>query len=108
MKDETIRSIQTWGLDTFGASDTLAAFAKLVEEVGELSVAIRREGPDQMAEEIADVIVTAIHCGSGGRCIRDIQTALNAKMVINRNREWSLKGDGTGDHVVRASQDPPV
>lgn len=96
--DETIRQIQEWGVDTFGVPDPYRAFTKLVEEVGELSVAIRKGGPDDVGEEIADIIVTAIHCGSSGQ-VRDIQTAVNNKMRINRQRDWNLKGDGTGDHV---------
>src|SRR4051812_5220400 len=111
-ENETIRGIQEWGVDTFGVPDPYRAFTKLVEEVGELSVAIRKQGPDEVAEEIADVIVTAIHCGSSGQ-VRDIQTAVNRKMARNRARTWTLRGDGTADHLeeggaTRSSDVPPV
>jgi NTP pyrophosphatase (non-canonical NTP hydrolase) len=100
MSNETIRTIQEWAIDTFGVPEPFVAYAKLCEEVGELSVALRREPSENIAEEIADVIVCAIHIGSSGLCIQDIQRAVDRKMSINRGRKWEVREDGTADHII--------
>lgn len=96
---ETGLTIGKWALDTFGDdanAHVLAARAN--EEMAEFMIEVARRGtPSQQMLEAADVVIVLAHwCSRWGV---DLFEFVDKKMLINREREWNLKGDGTGYHV---------
>lgn len=57
----------------------------IVEETDELRQAVNEKG-EHFAEELADVIITAL--SAAGYLGIDIDKAVREKMKINRGREW--------------------
>jgi len=91
--DETFVSCGQWADETFGPAIPARRLERAAEELEEARTAT----PEKLMEEIADVVIClAAAALSAGE---DLQAALNAKMAINRKREWSIRGDGTGYHV---------
>jgi len=78
--------VAAWMNDRWGEhGDPYGACVKMTEEVGEVARAlIRDESPDRVAEELADVIITAI--GVAVRVGADIAPALESKWVVVQNR----------------------
>ena len=92
---ETSHTIERWRQDTFGTcfnADILVDRA--AAEFAEFQAA---ETPAAQAEEAVDTIIVLLsllgHFGV------DARRAIDAKMAVNRKRQWRLNGDGTGQHV---------
>lgn len=95
---ETTASIAAWQLETFGqAKDLLSSYERAKKEFKELGILMESSPDDYKAvEEIADIVIvlSRIVAAHGA----DLQDAIDAKMAINRKREWVLTGDGHGQH----------
>ena len=48
-------------------------------------------------EEIADVVICLTRLADRMGC--QLQAEIDAKMAVNRQRKWTLDGDGHGSHV---------
>lgn len=95
---ETFNSIGRWANSTFGnPTDGHRPLAKLVEEVGELSKAIRQNSEAIIALELADCVIVLSQIAATYDL--DLQQFIDQKMTINRNRVWNVRGDGTADHI---------
>ncbi|MFZ4069056.1 MAG: dATP/dGTP pyrophosphohydrolase domain-containing protein [Caulobacterales bacterium] len=98
MAFETTASITTWGRQTFGPVDDLGRLInRAAEEFTELRAAFDSGDRDEMICEAADVVIL-LHrlVGEQGR---DLAAAIDAKMQINRSRQWRTTGDGVGAHI---------
>jgi len=96
---ETSATIALWGQQTFGSlSSPMAALERAALEMDELREAIARPEtpPKEMAMEAADVVIL-LHrlCGELGY---DLNALVDEKMRLNRDRQWTVAGDGTGQH----------
>ena len=94
---ESFRSCGEWADATFGPATPL----RRLERAGEELVEAKDAPPDKLMEEIADTVIclaAAAHSAGG-----DLQAAIDAKMAINRKRQWSVRGDGTGYHIPSAA-----
>jgi NTP pyrophosphatase (non-canonical NTP hydrolase) len=98
MPVETSQTIREWGDETFGEVKDLEALVERARgEVDELVLAVRSGKADDICAEAADVAILLhrlVALGGG-----DLAEAVDAKMKVNRAREWKRKGDGTGGHV---------
>ncbi len=95
---ETSRSILAWGDETFGTVADPGALVRRAEiELCELAVAVEAGDRDEAGREAADVAIL-LHrlMGLFGK---DLDAEIDAKMSINRSRQWRSAGDGTGGHV---------
>jgi NTP pyrophosphatase (non-canonical NTP hydrolase) len=91
-------SISAWGEETFGpAKHPEVLVDRAVLEFDELREATRNGHADDVAHEIADILILLYRVGTIFGC--DVQKAVAEKMAINRKRRWIRKGDGTGRHV---------
>lgn len=95
---ETWESINRWCDDTFGPATIERTVERAKEEFIELEGAMA--DPAHAAIEAADVVI--ILCRIPG-----FAEALQAKMAINRKREWRTLGDGSGYHV-KPARDPAL
>lgn len=101
---ETQRSIADWAEQTFGPAVYLARVgARANEEMAELlrKLTAAEIDLDGIAEEAADVVIVLYRLAhlTG----RDLNAEVNAKMAINRAREWKMTGDGHGYHKRTAA-----
>ncbi len=96
---ETQESISKWADDTFGpTSSTMRVAVRANEEMAELLRALSVDDFNQKAlDECADVYI--VLCRVVTRLGGDFQELIDAKMAINRKREWNLDGSGHGYHV---------
>ena len=95
---ETSQTIKTWGDQTFGkAMDPVKLVERAEIEMAELKEALAAGDTAEAGKEAADVVIL-LHrlMGDLGK---DLATEVDAKMAINRTREWVPAGDGTGRHV---------
>jgi hypothetical protein len=84
-------SISAWGEETFGpAKHPEVLVDRAVLEFDELREATRNGHADDVAHEIADILILLYRVGT---------QAVAEKMAINRRRRWIRKGDGTGRHA---------
>ena len=97
---ETQSSISAWGEETFGP---VASASVLVErarlEFDELAEAVGQMDNAAVGHEIADILILLYRVATLHGC--DVDEMVQAKMRINRGREWVRTGDGTGRHVKR-------
>ena len=99
MTRETSASIAAWAETTFGPLKSLERLVERAEqELVELRAAVAgNASPDDIAHEAADVMIL-LH-----RLValvgRDLSESVDAKMTINRARQWAPSGDGVGQHV---------
>lgn len=95
---ETSASIEAWADEAFGpVSDLDALVLRAGLELKELREAIASAEPSAaIMSEAADVAILLhrVAALSGG----ELSGAVDAKMAINRIREWTPAGDGTGKH----------
>ena len=95
---EDQKSITAWGEETFGPAvnpAVLVARAKL--EMEELLEAVEAGDLAEAALETADVFILLYRVAT--LCGFDVNDAVARKMAINRARQWTRKGDGTGSHI---------
>ncbi|OSQ39371.1 nucleotide pyrophosphohydrolase [Thalassospira mesophila] len=90
--------ICAWAEQTFGpVGDPVALVDRAMLEMNELRDAVKTRDIGEIGKESADVVIL-LH-----RLVAqfglDLHHETDAKMTINRNRTWQVKGDGTGSHV---------
>ena len=102
--EETQASITQWADETFGACTLLRAVDRAFEEMQELhheALQYPCRSPEAygrgISNECADILITLYRVASITGF--DLHAAANAKMRVNRQRLWGVKGDGTGYHI---------
>jgi NTP pyrophosphatase (non-canonical NTP hydrolase) len=94
---ETSASIAQWGAETFGEVRDFAVLTQRARaEFEELDAAVRAGDSDEIGREAADVVILLHRLV--GLLGKDLAEEVDAKMIINRNRQWRLSGDGVGQH----------
>lgn len=71
----------------------LSLIAKMLEELGELIASERQDDP----LELADVLILALDLAHIKQI--DLAAAVQAKMRINRQRQWRIADNGAMSHV---------
>lgn len=96
---ETQTTISQWADETFGAAGSNARVAaRANEEMAELMRALTVDDNHPKAvEEIADIVIVLSRLAT--RLGVDLQSEVERKMAINREREWKLDNTGHGYHV---------
>ncbi len=98
MTRETSLTIREWGDAIFGAPKDLAVLvARARLEMDELEEALRDGDHAEAGREAADVVILLHRIA--GLMGQDLYDQVDAKMGINRARQWKAAGDGTGSHV---------
>ncbi|MAK59989.1 MAG: nucleotide pyrophosphohydrolase [Ponticaulis sp.] len=95
---ETSQTIKAWGDETFGkAMDPVKLVERAEVEMAELKEALAAGDLPEAGKEAADVVIL-LHrlMGDLGK---ELSAEVDAKMAINRERQWISAGDGTGRHV---------
>lgn len=99
---ETSASILRWGDETFGkVSDPVALVKRAETELTELKDALIAGDQAEAGKEAADVAILLHRLM--GVLGKDLSDEVDAKMAINRKREWASAGDGTGGHTRKTS-----
>lgn len=100
---ETQKTISAWTTATFGeASSNARVAARANEEMAELLRALTSDDNHSKAvEEVADVVIILYRLAE--RMGADLHEEIDAKMQINRAREWAVTADGHGYHVRNKS-----
>jgi NTP pyrophosphatase (non-canonical NTP hydrolase) len=95
---ETQASICDWIVATFGTvGSNMSVAARANQEMAELVMALAVDDNHPKAvEEAADIVIILYRLAD--RMGRDLQAAIDAKMAINRRREWNV-ANGHGYHV---------
>lgn len=99
--NETSETIKAWGDETFGkAMDPVKLVERAEIEMAELKEALAAGDEKEAGKEAADVVIL-LHrlMGDLGK---DLSAEVDAKMAINRTREWISAGDGTGSHSKKS------
>jgi NTP pyrophosphatase (non-canonical NTP hydrolase) len=95
---ETQSTIALWGEETFGPVRDPVALAKRASiEMDELIEALEKGDTEEAARETADVLILLNRLSA--TLGFDLADAVDAKMKVNRARQWVPAGDGTGRHV---------
>src|SRR6185436_19430278 len=96
---ETQKSISMWANETFGSSGSnMRVAVRANEEMAELLRALSVDDNNQKAlDECTDVVI--VLCRLVERLGGDFCELIDAKMRINRSREWKKDGSGHGYHV---------
>ena len=108
MINETQQSISRWAEDTFGPQHPAEVAARMNVEVAELvsglagvaSVPVERMDPERvraLQDECADVYIMLAQVAELLNV--DLQTAVNIKMRVNRDRTWGRSPTGKMQHV---------
>jgi len=98
MPAENSQTICEWGDATFGEVRDLAALvARARGELDELEQAVRAGDMEEAGREAADVVILLHRLVALAGM--DLGEQVDAKMAINRARQWKAAGDGTGGHV---------
>jgi NTP pyrophosphatase (non-canonical NTP hydrolase) len=98
MTTETSATIAAWGEQTFGPVKTPAVMLERARlEFDELAEALAAGRHAEALTEAADVVILLHRLAHelGG----DLAGAVDAKMQINRARQWRITGDGVGAHI---------
>lgn len=102
--NETSKTIKAWGDETFGkAMDPVRLVERAEIEMAELKEALATGDMSEAGKEAADVVIL-LHrlMGDLGK---DLAKEVDAKMAINRTREWVSAGDGTGSHSKKSTRE---
>lgn len=91
---ETQRTINEWQREHFPDATLAGVRNHLRLECTEFFDAV---GTQAQAFEAADIIIL-LYCWAMHKDI-DLHSFVDAKMAINRAREWNIQTDGTGRHV---------
>ena len=95
---ETQDSVTAWGEQTFGPVATPSVLVERARiEFDELVEAVKTGESGDVAQEMADVLIILYRLATIFGF--EVSDAVDAKMKINRARQWRPKGDGTGSHV---------
>ena len=95
---ETSHTIREWADATFGAAPDLTALVRRARlELGELEQALLAGDNAEAGREAADVAILLHRLAA--LTGHDLNDQVDAKMRINRARQWQAAGDGTGSHV---------
>jgi NTP pyrophosphatase (non-canonical NTP hydrolase) len=96
---ETQATICVFADETFGpATSNIRVAARANEEMAELLRALSTDDHHpKAAEEIADVVIILYRLARN--LGTDLQTEIDRKMEINRNRTWKRDDTGHGYHV---------
>lgn len=98
MATETSQTIREWGDAIFGAPTDLTMLVKRARvEMDELEQALRDGDHAEAGREAADVVILLHRIA--GILGHDLYDQVDAKMQVNRARQWKAAGDGTGSHV---------
>jgi len=94
---ETTGSIGRWAVRTFGVPTPATAEQRAREEMDELQAAIANwKSKPHIASEAADVVIVLCHLAYTMDI--DLWDAVQDKMIINRQRKWKSRGNGTAQH----------
>jgi NTP pyrophosphatase (non-canonical NTP hydrolase) len=86
---------------TFGeATSPERAFARASKEWDELLGALHDSGPEDVAEECADVAIML--CRVTASLGLDLADEIEKKMAKNRARKWPAPGTGPSQHIEEA------
>lgn len=99
LETEDDETISEWATATFGeVKNNISIATRANKEMAELLhlLAICDTDP-KAAEEAADVVI--VLCRLFTRLKTRLQAQVDAKMKINRGREWTVDGSGHGQHV---------
>ena len=95
---ESQQSICDWAEKIFGpVADPRALVTRAMTEMKELDEAVVDRDLSEIGREAADVMILLYRLVD--QFGLDLDHEVQAKMAINRARQWSAKGDGTGSHV---------
>lgn len=95
---ETQRSMCDWAEQTFGpVADPVSLVERALLEMQELGEAVDQRDIGEIGKEAADVLILLYRLAD--QFDLDLDQEVQAKMEINRSRNWVSKGDGTGSHV---------
>lgn len=95
---ESQQSICDWAEKIFGpVADPRALVTRAVTEMKELDEAVVDRDLSEIGREAADVMILLYRLVD--QFGLDLDHEVQAKMAINRARQWSAKGDGTGSHI---------
>lgn len=98
MPVETSQTICEWGDATFGTVRDLSALvARARGELDELGEAIKADDKPEIGREAADVVILLHRLVALAGM--ELSEQVDAKMAVNRARQWKAAGDGTGGHV---------
>lgn len=85
--------IAQWADQIIPQRTPLSIVCKMLEELSELIASERMSDPS----EVADIVILALDlCHLQGI---DLETAVQDKMLINRQRNWSISDNGRAQHV---------
>lgn len=101
---EDSQTIGTWAESTFGPPKSelhvaIRALKEMVELLDMLSLGEGSNNADLLAKakvEVADVNIVLHHLAYVMDF--DLQSVVDAKMLVNRARKWKLDGAGCGQH----------
>lgn len=94
---ETQSTIAKWGDETFGPVTNPVALARRASvEMDELIEALEKADIGEAERQTADVLILLYRLGATFGF--DVADAIDAKMRVNRARQWIPAGDGTGRH----------
>lgn len=96
---ENQKTVSSWAEETFGpAGSNARVAARANEEMAELLRALTVDDCHPKApEEIADIVIVLYRLAT--RFGVDLQTEIDRKMAINRDRKWNLDNTGHGYHI---------
>ncbi len=93
--------INEWQVATFGEAKSVErAFERANNEWDELVTALDESGPEDVAEECADVAIML--CRVAASLGFDLADEIEKKMVKNRGRKWPAPGTGPSQHIEEA------
>ncbi len=95
---ESQQSICDWAEKIFGpVAYPRALVTRAMTEMKELDEAVVDRDLSEIGREAADVMILLYRLVD--QFGLDLDHEVQAKMAINRARQWSAKGDGTGSHI---------
>lgn len=99
MTKETQESISQWAEETFGLlGSNLRVALRMNNEMAELLDKLAKNDNDVNAiEEAADIIIVAMRLFD--RFGVNFWNVVEAKMAVNRARQWKADGTGCGQHI---------
>jgi phosphoribosyl-ATP pyrophosphohydrolase len=87
------RRVEDWCRRVVPHATPRQATDKVIEEYGELLVALAKGEPTAILEEFADSIIAAL--AYGVVCGVDVAAAVSAKLDENDARTWEIAANGT-------------